>query len=232
MIKFKKGFTYAEGLMVLAIMAIIAVVALPLLKGATPNSEHLMFRKAYYLFSNMVNELVNDEELYPDGDGDAVYLANTKEVEENGVTYSGETKFCQLVAARLNIVKDPVCEEKVFVDGEAPDGQFTTTDGMVWILPITEFNEEDYIEVLVTDPDDPDAEPEPVMQDNRPKAYIDTNGDKAPNCFYVKPEEEGQEASCKEPDRFAIIIKKDGRIRVEGDKEIEYLESENVTKSK
>ena len=148
------------------------------------------------------------------------------------MTYEGDSKFCELIAARLNVMSDIKCEEKVFVDGEAPEGQFTTTDGMVWILPITSFDEEDWLEVTPEpDQDDPDAVLEPVMQDNRPRVYIDVNGDKAPNCFYVKPDDEGQEASCKLPDRFTIYLKKDGRINVYGEKEIEYLESSKVTKN-
>ena len=207
--KTNKGFTMAEIVVSLLVIAVIATITLPTFTRIKPNKEHIMFRKAYYLISNLVYELVNDENLYPEPAEANQYfhLGNTSEALEDGEIYSGETKFCKLMISRLNTVPNITtsCVEKPnFTDGNKPEGQFKTNDGMVWILPISKF-------------DNPDK------HYNYP-IYIDVNGDKMPNCIYKKD-------VCDNPDRFTVFIKRDGRLTVEGKKEIEYLEETNVSKN-
>lgn len=192
----KKGFTLAEMLITIAIVGILAAICMPMVRKVMPNKELLMFRKGYYLTERIVAELINDEDLYPeiyDEDGDATdngqYLANTEEVTYKGKTYSGNTKFCELFAAKLNKTSNEVSCGTYLDNG----GTLTTTDGMVWHIPITPFNIEAAIE-------------------------FDVNGEKGPNSF-----------TADKPDRFQVIVKPDGSMRVRGDVANEYLQKKNIT---
>lgn len=206
----KKGFTVVEIAIVLVMIAALSMILIPTLTKSNPNKEHLMFRKAYNLVTSLVYDLVNDEELYPEPTtpgrpGQLFNLGNTSRVEEDGIEYEGDTKFCNLMVTRMNTlsVSATPCVEKQFINGQIPDSQFATSDGMEWILPITSFDN--------------------ANANHLYSIQIDVNGNKAPNCFYV------DENNCAKPDRFTIKIRRDGKIFVDGVKEIQYLEDSNVT---
>lgn len=198
----KKGFSLGEMIITLGIVGFLAMVLLPVLKSILPNQEMLMFKKAYYITERSIAELVNDEDLYPESyEEDAKqYLGNVSSQVSKGVTYAGNTKFCELFAAKINRSSEVSCTAKTFTDGSLPVGTVATTDGTVWILPISSFESE--------------TEPENI--------YIDVNGNKGPNCFYNK-------TSCKKPDRFTVKVYQDGRVEVEGIMEREYLNRVNIS---
>ena len=185
------------------IIGFVAMVTLPLLKSVLPNQEMMMFKKAYYITERVVSELVNDEILYPDSDdpNQNPYFGNTEEVEYKGEQYSGDTKFCELFASKINKSSEVDCSAHSFTDAVNPEGTVTTTDGVVWILPISTFAEE--------------TEPQDII--------MDVNGNKQPNCFYNRE-------TCKKPDRFTVKVYQDGRVSVEGIMEKEYLYRSNITK--
>ena len=256
----KRAFTLAEMLITMCIVGVLAVIVLPVLNNVFPNQEKMMFKKAYYLTEKVVSELVNDEDLYPeiDSDDQKPYLGNTVEVTYKGNKYSGDTKFCELFAARVNTASDIDCSSHSFSNNSvASSYTFKTSDGIVWDLPISSFSSE-------TSP--------AVIQ-------IDVNGDKLPNCtsttLSVKPggtltaqpsvgvgagaytgsqqyqqgyqtqststrynvqgttsttgSSSSSTSSCSEPDRFYISVYQDGRILVEGAKEQEYLYDTKVS---
>lgn len=206
----KKGFTLGEMVVTVGVVGFLAMVLLPVLKDVMPNQEQVMFKKAYYTTERSVAELVNDDDLYPEAeDGQPDYLGNTVEREYKGETYGGESKFCELFASKLNRTSDIVCKtegDKVapttFTDGAEPIGNITTTDAMVWLLPINTFADN-------TDPRE---------------IYIDVNGKKQPNCFYDKD-------TCKKPDRFTIKVYQDGRVLADGTMEVEYLNKVSIGKN-
>lgn len=163
-----------------------------------------MFKKAYYLTERSVSELVNDEDYYPEIDDDVdakQYFGNTVKVVSQGRQYEGTTKFCELFAMRLNKASDVDCKAKTFTNGANPVGTLTAADGIVWILPVSNFANETTAE----------------------KIYLDVNGNKKPNCFYDKDK-------CKTPDRFTIKVYQDGRVEADGTMEIEYLNKINISK--
>lgn len=207
----KTGFTLAEVIISTVIVGVLAVVLVPSVLNARPNQELLMFRKAYYLTERIVSELVNDEELYPElDDVDAAqYLGNTEKVTFRGVEYGGadgdnaKTKFCELMAAKINKSSEISCKEIKVEDnnGSVTDATLTTSDGMLWILPITTFADKDTAYSI----------------------YVDVNGDKEPNCLYDKEK-------CLKPDRFKINVYQDGRVEANGTIEHEYLIRKDISK--
>ena len=200
----KYGFSLGEMCITVGIVAFLAMILLPALKNIFPNQEMLMFKKAYYITERVVSELVNDEDLYPDSNDltQEPYLGNTESVTYKGEVYQGSTKFCELFASKINRASAIDCSEHNFTDGDKPsDYTFITADGVVWILPITEF------------PSDTDAY----------EIYMDVNGDKKPNCVY-------DNESCKKPDRFTVQVYQDGRISVDGIMEKEYLYRSDISK--
>ncbi len=197
----KKGFSLGEMIVTIGIVGFLAAVLLPVLKSILPNQEMLMFKKAYYITERAIAELVNDEDLYPESyEPDAKqYLGNVSRQMSKGKAYEGSTKFCELFAAKINRSSEVSCTNKTFTDGQKPEGTVATTDGTVWILPVSSFDSE--------------TEPEDI--------YIDVNGSKGPNCAYNK-------TSCKKPDRFNVKVYQDGRVEVVGIMEREYLNRVNI----
>lgn len=211
MLRNKNAFTLGEVLIVLALFGALAAMILPNIAAIKPSKSKVLFKKAYYTAERMVYELVNDEDLYP-SEGDHTGLANTDEVTYMGNNYSGANKFCGLLGAKLNTTNSQdtehthlnctegaynqhseTCTEAQYTAGTC--GSFTTTDGIVWYIPIT--TPADNSEITI---------------------YVDTNGKKDPNCV------SGAEG-CSRPDRFAILVRTDGKMHVEGTLEKEYLQS-------
>jgi len=205
MLKNKNAFTLGEVLIVLALFGALAAMILPNIAAIKPSKSKVLFKKAYYTAERMVYEIVNDEDLYP-SEGDHTGLANTDEVSYMGNNYSGTTKFCGLLGAKLNTTDTQLqctvdaynqhsatCTAAQYAAGTC--GSFTTTDGIVWYVPITA-----------------------PADDSEMTIFVDTNGEKAPNCV-------SGTQGCTRPDRFAIFVRADGKMHVEGTLEKEYLQS-------
>ena len=83
----KYGFTLSEVLVTMAALGLIAVVLIPTADKLKPNHELLMFKKAYYTASRVVQDLINDPYSYPGtNDPDTSGFSNTSHV----VTYHNE----------------------------------------------------------------------------------------------------------------------------------------------
>ncbi len=155
-----KAFTLAEVMITMAILGILASILLPAVSKVRPNENKALFKKAYYVAERMVSELVNDETLYPIGEGTSVGLDNVSEVEYNDELYSGSDKFCKLFAAKVNTINNNiscVAGSRVPTDSNVPS--FVTTDGISWYMPYTDFDSDKSI-------------------------IVDVNGDRKPNCSY------------------------------------------------
>ena len=200
----KKGFTLAESLISASIVAVLATVMMAALNNSRPNREMIMFKKAYYLTERIVADLVNDEDYYPEADLEGgeqnQFFRNTVEAVGRDGTVSGNTKFCNLFAMNLNRSTEINCASGLsFANGAAPgNGTLRTSDGMVWIIPVTDFS-----------------------SNNGESVIVDTNGDKKPNCEY-------NVGSCDEPDRFSIHVFWDGRVAATDAKSLEYLNNSNI----
>lgn len=200
----KQGFTFSEMLITMGIMAVILMILIPAVKNLQPNQSLVMFKKAYYVAERAVSEIVNDDDFYPEvDDPDAnPFLGNIQAINHQGETYQGQTKFCRLFAQKLNIKSNVNCSaSKQFVNKTVSEGQFTTSDGVVWVLPITNF----------------------ASDSTKYDIYMDVNGDRGPNCLYS--------ANCSAPDRFNIKIYQNGRLVLEGKREQQYLGTTDVSKT-
>lgn len=151
----KRGFTIAEMLITSGVIAVIALLLMPVLQNTKADESVQKYQKALFLSERLQQELLNDEDLYKDAN-----LGDTEEVRYEGRTYSGNTKFCELFASRMKTLTGVSCAEHSFIDGENPQGTFTTPDGIVWNVPISEFGE------------------------NAETIEVDVNGDKRPNCYF------------------------------------------------
>ena len=154
----ERGFSLAEVLIIVACVIVIAILCLQVLKKIIPDKDARMFKKAYNLTARLVPSMAHDDELYPEVEGNNApqYLGNTEWVIYQGKKYEGSTKFCGLFAAKINALSEISCNARASLDGKAT---LTTNDGVVWVLPITEFK---------------DLKTPGIIQ-------IDTNGAKKPN---------------------------------------------------
>lgn len=209
----KKGFTLAETLITLTLIAVLATITLPIIKRYSPNKPHLLFRKVYYTASNIISELVNDYEIYPEIAGGVGYLANTETIPYQGGNYGGDTKFCELFLSRLNTIEEnpdasgKVCVARTFSNGTVSDGQFTTADGVIWILPITTFTTTTGGE-------------SPVTSASTGVISVDINGTEGPNCT--------ESEACTSPDRFNLTLHHNGKLVVNGETAKYYLKTDSV----
>ena len=86
---YKFGFTLAEVMVCLAIISVLATILIPTLGQFKPNKTKTMFKKAYQVSERVIYELVNDNELYPAGDG--VYgLDNVAKVKYGNENYGDD----------------------------------------------------------------------------------------------------------------------------------------------
>ena len=223
-----RAFTLAEIIITISIIGALAILTIAIANNSVPNKEMVMLKKAYFLTSRAVNELINDEDFYPEtSDDNSQGFAHTmigpqgtktreEEAKYHGQTYSGNQKFCGLVATKLNLTGDETinerCAKRISLD---EGGNFTTTDGVVWSMP-----------------SDPDGSFQ--KNNNTETIYIDVNGiDNGKNCG-DSITDSGINA-CKEPndahDRFAIKISSDGAITVPSEIAREYLRTQKTNKS-
>lgn len=150
------AFSLGEILVALAIVGVIASLILPAINQIQPDRQKMMFKKAYTNVERVVTELVNDDYLYPEAskeDGTKYQgLDNTTAVTLNDTSYSGNTKFCQLFAMKMNTIED----DTITCNGNSTIS-FTTNDSVAYYMPNTSFATEAEI-------------------------MVDINGDQAPNC--------------------------------------------------
>lgn len=206
-----KGFTLAEVMITMAVLGVLASILLPAVSKVRPNENKTLFKKAYYVAERMTGELVNDETLYPVGDGEAEGLANIAEAWYDGECYgkpddqapacsngsNGSDKYCKLFAAKVNTINEDVnCVAGSREPTNSNVPSFITTDGIYWYMPYTDFDTDKAI-------------------------IVDVNGDKKPNCRCTTD----SCADCTNPDQFQIWIEPNGRMYVDGIKEKEYLSS-------
>ena len=217
--KYFNAFTLAEVMITLVVLGIMAAILMPVVKNLYPDKQMVMFRKAYYVAERMVYELVNDEDFYPSKEGkyglDNVtavsYMGKSFGDSDSETSDAAKSKFCGLFAEKVNVsdydaIDCETAHAPTLDGGAASTPAFTTTDGVAWYMPISDF--------------DPGDAPTTFSR----SIWVDVNGDLAPNCQYNAD-------SCPKPDVFEIKVRTDGKIFVTGTKEKEYLKHNSSVQS-
>lgn len=195
-----KGFTLTELMVALAVIGILVAVVTPAIMRTRPNKNKMMIKKTYYTTENIVNSLINDSALYRDmteycrsngpaenttqGEYCAYGFEWDEEVEQDGEKYSGNNKFQQLFASKLNIATS-----------DSDLKTFTTTDGVYW----------DFTNIQTGWSDGKTNKP----SNNIRTLSIDVNGTaQGPNCY------EALCADKDDFDMFRIDIQSNGKMKI------------------
>lgn len=173
--RIKFGYTLAETLITLLIIGIIAAVTLPSLQKTTGNKFEAMRIKCAYILEQTIDQMLDDDTLYPQSNSEAsIGLAKTTAVKVAGVTYQGNTKFCEIFASR--ITKGP---HSTVDCSNSNKKTFTSADGVDWYLPISNFNDKVLIHFDVNG------------QDEDPNCALHGNEDSCPKpdlfSYYLTP---------------------------------------------
>lgn len=153
-----KAMTLAECLLVVAIIGLVAGITIPILKVAIPDKSENLHKKGDYFLEHVVSDVVNNEDYYPvkkifetaeNGEITVtkIYgLRNTDTVIEHDKSYSGPTKFCELVASKFALYPGTTVD-----CSEGADYSFMSTDGIKWKMPISDFSTKQSIVFRTTD---------------------------------------------------------------------------------
>ncbi len=126
----KTGFTLAELLIVLAVLAVIAAVLLPTVFNSMPDENRLKFKKGYYTLKRTIDGMVNSE-AYNITDGNFGVILNDENdppgyaAELGTGDTMGETYFCIQFGEMLNTLK---AQCKTFLN-DGDDGLYATKYG-------------------------------------------------------------------------------------------------------
>lgn len=148
------AFSMAETLITLLIVAVLAVILIPIFKSLKPDANDAMSKKALNIMNRIINELISDDYLYP-SNSNYEGFSNLSSVRYNGMSHEGDTKFCTLFVSRLNLA--PASKINCVKDQKTA----TSIEGIDWYLPISYFSDNDY-EII----------------------KVDVNGEEKPNCLY------------------------------------------------
>jgi len=211
----KNGFTLAEIMVTIVLTGVLAAILIPAITRLEPNKNKIMFKKAYATAETVISELLNDDGLYPidtinTGTNELIGLRNTTTATYNGVLYATTTttrpfKFCELFVAKVNVLGTTNCT--------AAGYDFTTSDGIVWDLPIDEYAN--------------NGDSKTIKVDVIGGTTVVTT--KSPNCSCAAtPPATCDTTGCPNPDQFIINVTNNGKISLTGTKELEYIGSDSI----
>lgn len=127
----KNGFTLAEVLIAVGLVAVVAAITSPMISSIVPDKKKVQVLKVAKTVSEINNELLNSPVFYyrPSNsnsnceglDCTALPLAS----EWNNNLYNGNSKYMALLAAHMDTTSRNI-------NAGASTGSFTSSDGVVW----------------------------------------------------------------------------------------------------
>ena len=147
----RKAFTISEMMVCIGVIAALTALFMSVIR-IKPNSNMVMFRKAYNIVSTTMYEIFQTAAYY-EGASLSDYSTPTSEVI-NGERPSGNTKFCKVFGHFVNTTDIPDCSTST-----GPN--FITTDGIAWYMPPNTTN---------------------GTFSSEEKIIVDVNGENKPNC--------------------------------------------------
>lgn len=203
-----KGFTLTELMVAMGVIGILVAVVTPAIMKTRPNKNKMMIKKSFYTAEQIVSTLINDERLYPDmkeicdrgvvegEDPTKVYCAfgfdYDNSVRYEGETYTGNTKFADLFASRLNVKTE-----------DETNHIYYTTDGIKWDLS-------DTVGAWTKGQDTPGKFGDQTNAAGVGEILVDVNGEEAPNC-----RESAENCSADDFDQYVIEILATGKMRID-----------------
>ena len=136
----KKGFTLAELLITVGVIGVVAAIVLPGINNSMPDQNKMKFMKSYSVLKQNLSDIITDDSLYVDNVDGCIGLGCPAfpSIGLNGFTeatwssdFIRSTKFPRLLASRLNLQSDIVCNA-VIGNAGASECTFTTKDGVTW----------------------------------------------------------------------------------------------------
>lgn len=222
-----RGFTLTELMVAMAVIGILVAVVTPAIMKNRPNKNKMMVKKSFYITEQIVNNLVNDEALYPDmrsfctGDTPSVdteYCAYgldyTERAFSDGLSYTGEYKFAALFKNSLNVKGDYTASGGTSIPNPVNPSSnttfypiFYTTDGIKWDLTGTKA-------AWTARKNDSQASIGTFDTQNTHTTGIgtitvDVNGEDGPNVFCT--------AANEDCDKYQIQILANGKMRINPD---------------
>ena len=106
--KKKIGYTLAEVLITLTIVGAVAAMTGPIMSKLTPDVTKIKFLQTYDMLKEVILEIVNNEEYYPNEYNGVDYsefpLANTNDlILEDGVDAGGMNKIATIMAYHMGL---------------------------------------------------------------------------------------------------------------------------------
>ncbi len=124
--KNKKGFSFTELMIVVALIGVIASFMIPALVKVEPDETALTYKKVFYALEEAISTVINNLEIYPWGD-----LGLTNEVIPAGATGDAITGYeedttgaylCRQLAETMNTIGTIKCPGDGVVDIEIANG--------------------------------------------------------------------------------------------------------------
>lgn len=188
----KVGHTLAEALIALTIVGVLAGIMAPMINKFKPDTNKIMFLKAYDSLIEINNAIMYNRNYYPvfdtagvDGIDYTNYpLYNISEVNVDDSSYSTKTKYCEILAKAFGEDSPNCSETNAFMGNPSDNFAFVTKNGI-------EFR------VYTTHSRTPGGEGYYVSE-----VIIDVNGAKGENCS----------DNCSKQDRFSLAVLADGSV--------------------
>ena len=206
----KKGgaFTLSELIIALSIVGILCAIVLPTLTNNNPNQNKMMMKKVYSVFTDVVNDLINDTGNYPviyglcPDNGNSGYIGFDCTETDSKLPYLFSTRMT-LSGGKINNENAIKTDANYSRTGlQACNGvgsscyALISDDKMIWTFEKSKLTKGSYTDSILIG--------------------VDVNGDKKPNCYQGSTTE-----SCKKRDgnfdQFRMKLYADGTIKINDD---------------